>query len=65
MKFSYPYGTTDQLLEHIAVASPSAVSVSRRYHLEQGNADVVKRIDAARLAARINKLIVKQQLQQA
>jgi hypothetical protein len=63
MNFSYQYSDFHQLLQHIRKSSPASISVSRKYHLDKGNIDVVSRIDAARLAARIDRLTRKQQTQ--
>lgn len=56
MNFSFIYCTQEQLNEHVTHASHASVTAARKYYLVKGNAEVVARIDRARIQARFNRL---------
>lgn len=56
MTFSYVFASPEQLVQHLAFASRASVSAALRRYREQGRFDIVSRIKAAHLQARINRL---------
>ena len=56
MTFSYAYASQEQLVQHLASASRASVSAALRRYREQGQTDIVSRIKAAHLQARISRL---------
>jgi hypothetical protein len=56
MTFSYLFASQEQLVQHIANASRASVSAALRRYREQGQTDLVSRIQSAYLQARISRL---------
>lgn len=61
-RFNYRTSTFDDLVLHIVNNTHQAVQAAKTYYQERGEEDAVRRIDKARIAAKMHKL--KQQLEQ-
>ena len=49
----YAAATYEQILNHVMSKTSLTIYKARRYHVEHGNLDVVKKIDTARLEAKV------------